>query len=107
MVQQRAPRRALDVSRERTRASAAYCREIPGGRIAVWPSILWMLGQFVDTNRDLRAWRRRGQNGPDGGTMASLRLGHRGAAAGGGGGGRPNKTSRPPRRKCASLRTRS
>src|SRR3989442_14746648 len=59
MVQYRAPRRALDASPERTLASAAYCREIPGERIEVWPSILWMLGQFVDTNRDFRAWRRR------------------------------------------------
>src|SRR2546426_3073092 len=101
MVQQRAPRRALDVSRERTRASAAYCREIPGGRIAVWPSILWMLGQFVDTNRDLRAWRRRGQNGPDGGSIAGLRLGHGRPAGGEGGVGWQNKTSRPPRRRTS------
>ena len=52
-------------------AYAAYYQEATGQTIEVWPLVLQMLQQFVDTDRDFQAWRRRTQNGPSGGPMAS------------------------------------
>jgi len=52
-------------------AYAAYYHEATGRSIEVWPLVLQMLQQFVDTDRDFQAWRRRTQNGPGAGPMTS------------------------------------
>ena len=51
-------------------AYAAYYQEATGQTIEVWPLVLQMLQQFVDTDRDFQAWRRT-QNGPGAGSMTS------------------------------------
>ena len=52
-------------------AYAAYYQEATGQTIEVWPLVLRMLQQFVDTDRDFQAWRRRTQNGPGAGPTTS------------------------------------
>ena len=52
-------------------AYTAYYRETAGQAIELWPLIVQMLQQFVDTDRDFQAWRRRTQNGPGAGPATS------------------------------------
>ena len=52
-------------------AYTAYYRETAGQAIELWPLIVQMLQQFVDTDRDFQAWRRRTQNGPGAGAATS------------------------------------
>ncbi|TMA94281.1 MAG: DUF2274 domain-containing protein, partial [Deltaproteobacteria bacterium] len=52
-------------------ACASYYQEATGPANEMWPLVLQMLQQFLDTDRDFQAWRRRTQNGPSGGPMAS------------------------------------
>jgi hypothetical protein len=47
-------------------AYAAYYRQTTGQAIEVWPLVVQMLQQFLDTDRDFQTWRRS-QNGPGGG----------------------------------------
>ena len=49
-------------------AYAAYYRQTTGQAIEVWPLVLQMLQQFVDTDRDFQVWRRRSQDGPPAGS---------------------------------------
>jgi hypothetical protein len=50
-------------------AYTAYYRETTSQVIEVWPLVLQMLQQFMDTDRDFQAWRRRTQSGPGAGPM--------------------------------------
>jgi hypothetical protein len=52
-------------------AYTAYYRETIGQTIELWPLVVQILQQFLDTDRDFQAWRRRTQNGPAGGPTAS------------------------------------
>jgi hypothetical protein len=49
-------------------AYTAYYRETAGQAIEVWPLVVQMLQQFVETDREFQAWRRT-QNGPGAGPM--------------------------------------
>jgi len=51
-------------------AYAGYYRETTGQTIEVWPLVVLMLQQFVDTDREFQAWRRA-QSGPGGGPVTS------------------------------------
>jgi hypothetical protein len=51
-------------------AYAAHCRETSGQTIEVWALVVQMVEQFMDSDRDFQAWRRRTQNGPAAGPMA-------------------------------------
>lgn len=50
-------------------AYTAFYRETTGQAIDLWPLVVRMLEQFVDTDRDFQAWRRRTQNEPGAGPM--------------------------------------
>ena len=52
-------------------AYTTYYRETAGQAIELWPLIVQMLQQFVDTDRDFQVWRRRTQNGPGAGPATS------------------------------------
>ena len=52
-------------------AYAAYYRQTTGQAIEVWPLVLQMLQQFVDTDRDFQMWRRRSQDGSAAGPTTS------------------------------------
>jgi hypothetical protein len=68
-----APGRALDRSREQPHAyTASYC-ETTCERIRVRSLTVHVLRQFVDTERDFQACRRRTQNWPGGGPMTHSR----------------------------------
>ena len=67
-------------------AYAAYYRETTSQVIEVWALVLQMLRQFVDTDRNFQAWRRRMQNGPGTGPMTREES-DRGRAGRGGRGG--------------------
>jgi hypothetical protein len=45
-------------------AYTAYYREKTGEAIEVWPLVVQMLQQFLATDHEFQAWRRRTQNGP-------------------------------------------
>ncbi len=52
-------------------AYAAYDHETTGQTIELWPFVVQFLYQFLDTDRDFPAWRRRTQNRPgEGSTMS-------------------------------------
>jgi len=42
----------------------AYYRETTGRTIEVWPLVVQMLQQFLDTDWDSQRWRRRTRMGP-------------------------------------------
>jgi hypothetical protein len=48
-------------------AYAHYYRETTGQAIEVWPLVVQVLQQFLDSDHDFQAWRRRTRNGPGGG----------------------------------------
>jgi hypothetical protein len=48
-------------------AYTAYYRESTGQAIELWPLVVLILQQFMDTDRDFQVWRRRTQNGPGAG----------------------------------------
>jgi hypothetical protein len=52
-------------------AYTVYYRETLGQAIGIWPLIVRMVRQFLDTDREFQAWRRRPQNGPGGGAVKS------------------------------------
>ncbi len=52
-------------------AYAVYYRETTGQTIELWPLVVQMVEQFMDTDRDFDAWRRRTRSGPAGGSAAS------------------------------------
>jgi hypothetical protein len=73
MVQSAALGRPPRGVRERPRACAAHDPEIIAEQIEVLPLVLQKLRQFLDTDRDFRACRRRTRNWPRGGSMTSSR----------------------------------
>jgi hypothetical protein len=52
-------------------AYTVYYRETARQAIDVWPLVVQMVQQFVDTDREFQAWRRRPQNGPGAGPITS------------------------------------
>jgi len=52
-------------------AYTAYYRETTDHTIELWPLVVQILQQFLDTDRDFQAWRRRTQNGPGAGPTTS------------------------------------
>jgi hypothetical protein len=52
-------------------AYTAYYRETLGQAIELWPLVVQMVQQFLDTDREFQAWRRRPQNGPGPGPITS------------------------------------
>ena len=52
-------------------AYAAYYRETTGQTIEMWPLVVQMVRQFVDTDRDFDEWQRRTRGGPAGGPATS------------------------------------
>jgi hypothetical protein len=46
-------------------AYTIYYRETTKQAIELWPLVLQMLQQFVETDRDFQVWRRRTDHGPD------------------------------------------
>ena len=45
-------------------AYATYYRETTKQGIDLWPLVLQMLQQFVETDRDFQVWRRGNNHGP-------------------------------------------
>ena len=52
-------------------AYTAYNRATTARTIELWPLVVQILQQFLDTDRDFQAWRRRTQNGPGAGPTTS------------------------------------
>ena len=52
-------------------AYTAYYRETTHHTIELWPLVVQILQQFLDTDRDFQAWRRRTQDGPGAGPTTS------------------------------------
>ena len=46
-------------------AYTTYYRETTKQAIELWPLVLQILRQFVETDRDFQLWRRRTDQGPD------------------------------------------
>jgi hypothetical protein len=51
-------------------AYTTYYRQATGDVIEVWPLVVQMVQQFLSTDHDFQAWRRRTQNGPSPGPAA-------------------------------------
>jgi hypothetical protein len=58
-------------------AYTTYYRETTGAAIDVWPLVVQMVQQFLSTDHDFQAWRRRTQNasspGPAAGSTGAQR----------------------------------
>jgi hypothetical protein len=52
-------------------AYTAYYRETTGDAIDVWALVVQMVQQFLSTDYEFQAWRRRTQNGPSPGPAAT------------------------------------
>jgi len=52
-------------------ASTTYGRHTIDQTIDLWPLVVQILEQFLDTDRDFQAWRRRTQNGLGAGPTAT------------------------------------
>jgi len=52
-------------------AYTEYYRETTAQAIQLWPLVVQILQQFLDTDRDFQMWRRRTQSGPGGGPTTS------------------------------------